>query len=69
MDAGCKSLISGSPQFSGSKEESMVCALRCYGVTDSGQRQKTPDTFMPGAKILTSLYGRYSAVAASLISS
>ncbi|MEJ2075677.1 MAG: hypothetical protein P8X79_19685 [Reinekea sp.] len=47
----------------------MVCALRCYGVTDSGQRQKTPDTFMPGAKILTSLYGRYSAVAASLISS
>jgi hypothetical protein len=43
VDAGCKSLISicfskitGSPQFLGSKEESMACALRRYGVTDSG---------------------------------
>ncbi|MEJ2046298.1 MAG: hypothetical protein P8X89_23825 [Reinekea sp.] len=26
----------GSPQFLGSKEESMACALRRYGVTDSG---------------------------------
>ncbi|MEJ2065108.1 MAG: hypothetical protein P8X74_17815 [Reinekea sp.] len=26
----------GSPQFLGSKEESMACALRCNGVTDSG---------------------------------
>ncbi|MEJ2062216.1 MAG: hypothetical protein P8X74_02885 [Reinekea sp.] len=26
----------GSPQFWGSKEESMACALRRYGVTDSG---------------------------------
>jgi hypothetical protein len=29
----------GSPQFLGSKEESMACALRRYGVTDSGQGQ------------------------------
>jgi hypothetical protein len=47
VDAGCKSLISicvsktagapiGSPQFLGSKEELMACALRRYGVTDSG---------------------------------
>jgi hypothetical protein len=47
VDAGCKSLISicfskiagapiGSPQFLGSKEESMACSLRRYGVTDSG---------------------------------
>jgi hypothetical protein len=47
VDAGCKSLISicfskiagvpiGSPQFLGSKEESMACTLRRYGVTDSG---------------------------------
>ncbi|MEJ2043492.1 MAG: hypothetical protein P8X89_09475 [Reinekea sp.] len=26
----------GSPQFLGSKEESMACALRRCGVTDSG---------------------------------
>ncbi|MEJ2063468.1 MAG: hypothetical protein P8X74_09390 [Reinekea sp.] len=26
----------GSPQFLGSKEESMACALRRYEVTDSG---------------------------------
>ncbi|MEJ2075952.1 MAG: hypothetical protein P8X79_21110, partial [Reinekea sp.] len=49
VDAGCKSLISicfskiagapiGSPQFLGSEEESMACALRRYGVTDSGYR-------------------------------
>ncbi|MEJ2063193.1 MAG: hypothetical protein P8X74_07960 [Reinekea sp.] len=31
----------GSPQFLGNKEESMACALRRYGVTDSGQRQST----------------------------
>jgi hypothetical protein len=48
VDAGCKSLISicflkiagapiGSPQFWGSKEESMACVLRRYGVTDSGK--------------------------------
>jgi hypothetical protein len=47
-DAGCKRLISicfskiagapiGSPQFLASKEESMACALRRYGVTDSGK--------------------------------
>jgi hypothetical protein len=47
VDAGCKSLISicfskiagaplGSPQFLGSKEESMACAQRRDGVTDSG---------------------------------
>jgi hypothetical protein len=47
VDAGCTSLISicfskiagapiGSPQFLASKEESMACALRRYGVTDSG---------------------------------
>jgi hypothetical protein len=47
VDAGCKSLISicfskiagapiGSPQFLGSKEKSMACALRRYRVTDSG---------------------------------
>ncbi|MEJ2065348.1 MAG: hypothetical protein P8X74_19040 [Reinekea sp.] len=43
MDAGGKNLISicfskiaGTPQFMGSKEESMACALRRYGVTDSG---------------------------------
>jgi hypothetical protein len=51
VDAECKSLISicfskiagapiGSPQFWGSKEESMACALRCYGVTDSGIKNK-----------------------------
>ncbi|MEJ2062871.1 MAG: hypothetical protein P8X74_06305 [Reinekea sp.] len=27
----------GSPQFLRSKEESMACALRRYGVTDSGK--------------------------------
>jgi hypothetical protein len=48
VDAGGKSLIFicfskiagapiGSPQFLGSKEESMACALRRYEVTDSGQ--------------------------------
>jgi hypothetical protein len=47
VDAGCKSLISicfskiagapiGSLKFLGSKEESMACVLRRYGVTDSG---------------------------------
>jgi hypothetical protein len=47
VDVGCKSLISicfskiagapiGSPQFLGSKEESMACTLRRYEVTDSG---------------------------------
>jgi hypothetical protein len=47
VDAGCKSLISicfskiagapiGSLKFLGNKEESMACALRRYGVTDSG---------------------------------
>jgi hypothetical protein len=47
VDAGSKSLISicfskiagaaiGSPQFLGSKEESMACVLRRYEVTDSG---------------------------------
>jgi hypothetical protein len=47
LDAGYKSLISicfskiagapiGSPLFLGSKEESMACALRRSGVTDSG---------------------------------
>ncbi|MEJ2062246.1 MAG: hypothetical protein P8X74_03035 [Reinekea sp.] len=30
-----------SPQFLGSKEESMACALRRYGVTDSGSRHYT----------------------------
>ncbi|MEJ2043879.1 MAG: hypothetical protein P8X74_16740 [Reinekea sp.] len=30
----------GSPQFWGSKEESMACALRRYGVTDSGASEK-----------------------------
>ncbi|MEJ2065311.1 MAG: hypothetical protein P8X74_18850, partial [Reinekea sp.] len=29
----------GSPQFLGSKEESMACALHRYGVTDSGINQ------------------------------
>jgi hypothetical protein len=49
VDAGCKSLISicfskiagaplGSLKFLGSKEESMACALRRYGVTDSGSK-------------------------------
>jgi hypothetical protein len=49
VDAECKSLISicfskiagapiGSLQFLASKEESMACALRGCGVTDSGQR-------------------------------
>jgi hypothetical protein len=48
VDAGGKSLISlcfskiagapiGSPRFLGSKEKSMACALRRYGVTDSGK--------------------------------
>jgi hypothetical protein len=47
VDTGCKSLISicfskiagapiGSLKFLGSKEESMACSLRRYGVTDSG---------------------------------
>jgi hypothetical protein len=47
VDAQCKSLISicfskiagapiGSPQLLGSKKESMACAQRRYGVTDSG---------------------------------
>jgi hypothetical protein len=47
VDAECKSLISicfskiagapiGSLKFLGSKEESMACALRRDGVTDSG---------------------------------
>jgi hypothetical protein len=51
VDAGCKSLISicfskiagapiGSLKFLGSKEESMACALRRYGVTDSGQKSQ-----------------------------
>ncbi|MEJ2075603.1 MAG: hypothetical protein P8X79_19310, partial [Reinekea sp.] len=31
----------GSPQFLGSKEESMACSLRRYGVTDSGSSQPT----------------------------
>ncbi|MEJ2046301.1 MAG: hypothetical protein P8X74_23885 [Reinekea sp.] len=31
----------GSPQFLGSKEESMACVLRRYGVTDSGQHHLT----------------------------
>jgi hypothetical protein len=46
VDAGCKSLIpicfskiAGAPQFLASKEESMACALRRYGVTDSGDNQ------------------------------
>jgi hypothetical protein len=56
VDAGCKSLISicfskiagapiGSLKFLGSKEESMACALRRYGVTDSGPvlRKPPPD--------------------------
>ncbi|MEJ2065739.1 MAG: hypothetical protein P8X74_21095 [Reinekea sp.] len=30
----------GSPQFLGSKEESMACVLRRYGVTDSGVNQR-----------------------------
>ncbi|MEJ2046475.1 MAG: hypothetical protein P8X89_24750 [Reinekea sp.] len=30
----------GSPQFLGSKEESMACALRRYGVKDSDLVQK-----------------------------
>jgi hypothetical protein len=49
VDAGCKSLISicfskiaGPPQFLGSKEESMACALRRYEVTDSGLAANTP---------------------------
>jgi hypothetical protein len=49
VDAECKSLISicfskivGSPQFLGSKEESMACALRRYGVTDSGKYPADP---------------------------
>ncbi|MEJ2044030.1 MAG: hypothetical protein P8X74_08500 [Reinekea sp.] len=40
MISVCFSKISGTPidshQFSGRKEKSMVCALRRYGVTDSG---------------------------------
>jgi hypothetical protein len=51
VDAGCKSLISicsskiagapiGSPQFLGSREESMACALCHFGVTDSGLNQR-----------------------------
>jgi hypothetical protein len=51
VNAECKSLISicfskiagapiGSAQFLGSKEESMACALRRYGVTDSGKHKK-----------------------------
>jgi hypothetical protein len=47
VDVGCESLISicfskiagapvGSPQFLGSKEESMACSLRRYEVMDSG---------------------------------
>ncbi|MEJ2042875.1 MAG: hypothetical protein P8X74_01465 [Reinekea sp.] len=32
----CFSKVAGSPQFLGSKEESMACALRRYGVTNSG---------------------------------
>jgi hypothetical protein len=50
VDAGGESLISirfskiagapiGSPQFLGSKEESMACALRRFEVTDSGSIQ------------------------------
>jgi hypothetical protein len=58
VDAECKSLISicfskiagapiGSPKFLGSKEESMACALRRYGVTDSGIGKA--GVFMPDA--------------------
>ncbi|MEJ2062946.1 MAG: hypothetical protein P8X74_06680 [Reinekea sp.] len=32
----CRCAPIGSSQFLGSKEESMACALRRYGVTDSG---------------------------------
>ncbi|MEJ2063998.1 MAG: hypothetical protein P8X74_12110 [Reinekea sp.] len=32
----CFSKIAGAPQFLGSKGESMACALRHSGVTDSG---------------------------------
>ncbi|MEJ2064671.1 MAG: hypothetical protein P8X74_15585 [Reinekea sp.] len=32
----CFSKIAGLPQFWGSKEESMVCALRRYGIMDPG---------------------------------
>jgi hypothetical protein len=35
----CFSKIAGSPQFLESKEESMACTLRRYGVTDSGVNQ------------------------------
>jgi hypothetical protein len=59
VDAECKSLISicfskiagapiGSLKFLGSKEESMACALRRYGVTDSGFICSFPrSTFTP----------------------
>ncbi|MEJ2042553.1 MAG: hypothetical protein P8X74_07230 [Reinekea sp.] len=35
----CRAPI-GLPQFLGSKEESMTCALRRYRVTDSGLNKK-----------------------------
>ncbi|MEJ2063471.1 MAG: hypothetical protein P8X74_09405 [Reinekea sp.] len=41
----CFSKIAGAPigslKFLGSKEESMACALRRYGVTDSGSTQRS----------------------------
>jgi hypothetical protein len=60
VDAECKSLISicfskiagaaiGSPQFLASKEESMVCALCRYGVTDSGE----PKSYSEGLDTVT----------------
>jgi threonine aldolase len=57
VDAECKSLISicfskiagapiGSVKFWGSKkEESMACALRRYGVTDSGSSVQKESLF------------------------
>ncbi|MEJ2045219.1 MAG: hypothetical protein P8X74_22215 [Reinekea sp.] len=38
----------GSPQFLGSKEESMACGLRRYGVTDSGISNSDTYLTLPG---------------------
>ncbi|MEJ2062436.1 MAG: hypothetical protein P8X74_04010 [Reinekea sp.] len=46
----------GSPQFLGSKEESMACALRRYGVTDSG------DSSLRRGTVHANLYGETADV-------
>jgi hypothetical protein len=47
----CAGAPLGSPQFLGSKQESMACALRRYGVSDSGvnKTRLITVTLLPGS--------------------